>query len=108
VGTIKGDGTYVDSTSAQTIGSNYIGGVAIGGEGLTDVYGFMMEIRLKKVPRFRKRKIKFVALGIGYVHIENQVDCDLEFYDFKMPLRYRQKQNVNFAGDLTDQDNPEF
>lgn len=108
VGTILGSGSYVDYYSPQTIGSNYIGLAQIGGDTLTSIYSFLMEIRLKKVPKFRKRAVKFVALGIGYAHIEYQMDYDLSMYEDKIPARFRQKQNVNLQGTTVNQDNPEF
>ena len=50
----------------------------------------------------------FKALGIGYVDIDSQLDKDVEMYEDKIPARFRQKQNVNLAGTLDNQDNPEF
>lgn len=108
VGTILGSGSYVDYSSPQTIGSNYIGQAQIGGDQLTSVYPYFAEIRLKKVPKFRKRTIKFMALGIGYVHIEYQLDFDVTMFESKIPARFRQKQNVSLDGEDTDQDNPQF
>ena len=102
VGTVLGSGSYVDSSSPQTIGSNEIGSAQIGGDQLTSIYPYFVEIRLRKVPKFRKRKVKFVALGIGYVHIEYQMDFDLTLYESKLPRRFRQKQNVSLDGTQTD------
>lgn len=108
VGGVLGSGSYVDYSSPQTIGSNYVGESQIGGDQLTSVYPYFVEIRLKKVPKFRKRIVKFVALGIGYVHVEYQMDWGIDVYEGKIPSRFRQKQNVNLAGTLTNQDNPQF
>lgn len=108
VGTILGTGSYVDYSSPQTIGSNIIGNSQIGGDQIVSIYPYFAEIRLKKVPKFRKRTIKFVAQGIGYVSIEYQMDVNIDLYEQKIPSRFRQKQNVNLAGTTTNNANPEF
>lgn len=108
VGTILGSGTYVDVSSPQTIGSNMVGEAQIGGDLTTTIFPFQIEIRLKKVPKFRIRAIKFVALGIGYIDIDTQLDLFIDTYENKLPTRYRQKQNVALSGSPVDVDNPEF
>lgn len=108
VGTVLGSGSYVDYSSPQTIGSNTIGGSQIGGDTLTAIYPYFVEIRLKKMPKFRKRKVKFVALGIGYVDVDYQMDWDISLYEGKIPSRFRQKQNVSLDGQTVDEPNPEF
>jgi len=108
VGTVFGTGNYVDHTSPQSIGANFIGQEQIGGGGdnTSDIYPYFMEIKLKKVPKFRKRKMKFVALGIGYADIESQLDQNIELYEDKMPRRFRQKANVNPTTGSTNNANP--
>ena len=108
VGTILGTGSYVDTSSPQTIGSNMIGESQIGGNDMSDIYPYYAEIRLKKMPKFRNRTISYKALGIGYVDIDSHLDVDIDSYEGKMPSKYRQKQNVNIAGTTTDNANPEF
>lgn len=108
VGTVLGDASYVDLSSPQSIGSNLIGGAAIGGNDLIDVYPYFMEIRLKKVPKFRKRSVTFQALGFGYVDVESHLDWDISQFESRIPSRFRQKQNVSLDGEDTDVDNPEF
>lgn len=108
VGTVLGSGSYVDYSSPQDIGSNTIGTAQIGGDVVSNIYPYFVEIRLKKVPKFRKRSITFVALGIGYVDIDSQLDKDIELYQDKIPARFRQKQNVSLDGATTGMDNPEF
>lgn len=103
VGTVLGSGSYVDYSAPQSIGSHFIGETQIGGDVLTDIYPYYMEIALRKVPKFRKRNVKFVALGIGYVDVRYQMDYDISMYEQKIPGRFRQKQNVNLAGTLVDQ-----
>ena len=108
VGTVLGSGSYVDVSNPQTIGSNIIGSEPIGGGLLSIVYPYQLEIRLKKVPKFRVRKIKFVALGIGHVDVDSQYDLLIDTYENKLPPRYRMKQNVSLDGDTVDMNNPEF
>ena len=108
VGTVLGSGSYVDYASPQAVGDNYIGESQIGGDQLTSVYPYFAEIRLKKMPKFRKRNVKFVATGIGYVHIEYYMDFDINLYQEKIPTRFRQKQNVSIDGTATNEANPEF
>lgn len=108
VGTVLGSGSYVDYNSPQTIGSNVVGTSQVGGDTLSDVYPYFLEIRLKKVPKFRKHKLKFVALGYGYASIELLNAIDVSVYEGKIPARYRQKQNVSLNGQTVDNAHPEF
>lgn len=108
VGTVLGSGSYVDYASPQTIGSNYIGESQVGGDQLTSIYPYFVELRLKKVPKFRKRTMKIVALGIGYADIEYQMDWGIDIYEGKIPARFRQKQNVSLDGKTVNNANPTF
>lgn len=109
VGTVLGSGSYVDQTSPQTIGANVVGGAQVGGADLTTTaYPYFVELRIKKPPKFMKRKITFIALGIGYVDISYQNDWGLQFFEDKIPARFRQKQNVSIDGTQTDLPLPEF
>lgn len=108
VGTVLGSGSYVDYSSPQTIGSNMIGSVQIGGDATTNIYPYFVELRLKKIPKFRSRQMKFVALGYGYVDIDSQIDLGIDVYENKMPSRFRQKNNVSLDGQTVNMDNPEF
>lgn len=107
VGTIRGDGTYVDYSNPQTIGSNMVGEMTIGGGTDITVYPFFMELKVK-VPKFRKRTIKYVTKTYGYFSIDTQMDRDVLLFEARIPKKYRLKQNVNLAGTETDQPNPEF
>lgn len=108
VGTVRGDGDYVDYSSPQSVGSNMVGEVQIGGDDLSNVYPYFVEIKLKKVPKFRKRKLKFVAKGIGYLDINHIIDYDLMTFEQKVPRAYRAKQNVSLDGQTTDLDEPQY
>lgn len=109
VGTVLGSGSYVDRTAPQSIGGNQVGGAQVGGNDSTVVaYPYFVEIRIKKPPKFMKRKVTFIALGIGYVDISYQNDWGLQFFEDKIPARFRQKQNVSKDGATVNQNNPEF
>lgn len=108
VGTVVGSGSYVDYTSPQSIGGNMIGNQQIGGNDIVGIYPYLVEIRLKKPPKFRKRNIKLVAKGIGYVDVNYIMDKDLMTFEHKIPSQYRQKQNVSLNGEQTNLNNPEF
>jgi hypothetical protein len=105
-GTVLGSGSYVDYSSPQAIGSNMVGESQIGGDDLTNVYPYFMEIRLRKVPKFRNRTIKLMALGIGYVDVDSQMDMTIDTYENKIPNRFRLKQNVSLDGAYTDMNSP--
>lgn len=108
VGTVLGSGSYVDYTSPQSIGANLIGSAQIGGDDMTNIYPYFMEIRIKKQQKFRKRSVRFIAKGIGYVDIDYLMDWDISTYESKIPSAYRQKQNVSMSGLIENQALPEF
>lgn len=103
VGTILGDGTYVDASESYTIGSQGIGTSIIGGESDTvDGYFYLAELKLQS-PKFRKRSIKLEATGLGYVSVNMIDDFNIRTFAQKLPSQYRTKQNVSLNGQLTDQ-----
>lgn len=103
VGTVVGNGSYVDYTSPESIGSNVIGSTQLGGSDLTTVYPFFAELKLTAIPKFRKRTIKLVAAGIGYVDVDYLMDRDILIFEKRIPKRFRSKQNVSLDGTQTDQ-----
>lgn len=107
IGTILGSGEYVDYTSSYAIGTTVIGSGTIGGDDTVPVYRFIMEIKVRSF-KFRKRNLKFVANGIGYVALETVTDFDIWQYQDKLPAKYRSKQNVSTAGTPTDQPTPTY
>lgn len=103
IGTIRGDADYVDRNDPQVIGGSELGQETIGGGNATTVYPFYMQFRVR-TPKFRTRKLKYVATGIGYVSIESQSDFDIMTFEQRIPTRFRQKQHVSLDGTLTNQD----
>lgn len=103
LGTVVGSGTYVDITSPQNIGSNGIGTEVIGGGDVALAYPYLMQLRVR-TPKFRTRKLRFVAKGIGYASVQWSNDMDILTFEQKLPRRYRQKQHVSADGLTTDLD----
>jgi hypothetical protein len=102
VGTILGNGTYVDYSSSQAIGTNMIGNSQLGGDDNASlIYPFFTEFKIK-TSKFRKRTIKLVATEIGYVDVEFISDWDILVFETRLPTRFRQKQNVSLDGTQTD------
>jgi hypothetical protein len=101
VGTIVGNGSYVDYATPQSIGNNMVGEVQIGGADLTTVYPFFAELKVS-TPKYRKRVVKFKAKSIGYVSIDTLMDRDILIFEKRIPRRFRTKQNVNLSGTITD------
>lgn len=107
IGTILGSGDYVDYGSSFAIGTSFVGQDTVGGGDTANVYGFYMEIKYR-ANKFRKRVVRFVATGIGFVSIEQMTDFDIWTFQDKLPARYRSKQNVDLAGTPTDVANPDY
>lgn len=107
VGTILGSGDYVDYTSTYAIGTTFLGQSIIGGGPELSVYEFVMEIKIRTT-KFRKRKLRFEALGYGYCSLEEVTDHDIWLYEDKLPKKYRLKQNVSLDGATVNQDNPTY
>lgn len=101
VGTIRGDADYVDYSSSSAIGTTYIGEDTMGGAPRATVYDYYMEIKLR-IPKFRKRSIRFVAEGVGYVSVQEITDFDIWTFDNRLPKQYRSKQNVSLNGEAFD------
>ena len=53
--------------------------------------------------KFRKRAVKFVATGSGYVSVDLYADQKIQMFENKIPSQYRSKQNVSLDGTQTDQ-----
>jgi hypothetical protein len=107
VGTIRGDGPYVDYSQSQVVGGHFMGQGQVGGDITSTVYPYFTELKLK-APKFRKRTYKIVAEGIGYVDIDFIGDHDIMMFEDRLPKRYRQKQNVSLDGTQNDLPVPQY
>lgn len=111
IGTILGNGTYVDISGSYTIGSNPIGTITVGGQQdiLNSLKGnpFFCEIKVY-TPKYRSRSITYVAEGFGYASIDMNMDMGIRMYEQRMPNKYRSKQYVPYAGEPQGQQLPPY
>ncbi len=103
VGTIRGDATYVNRSSPSTVGTTMVGESAVGGDGEATVYPYEMQLKAVKIPKFRRRSIRFIAKGIGYVSIMESTDWDILTYEDRLPKAFRQKEHVSLDGKEVNQ-----
>ncbi len=102
VGTISGAASYVNQTDSQAIGGRYIGQGQIGGDDVSNSFGYFMELKIK-TGKFRKIAIKLIPEGVGYFDFDMITFWDVISYEQRMPKAYRQKQDVSLDGLSTDQ-----
>mgnify|MGYP003472290755 FL=1 len=102
VGTIRGDGSYVDKSKPSTVGGGLFGNNTFGGKKTSTIYPFLIQIKLKP-PKYQTRVVRFVAKSIGHASINYIGDKDILLYEQKIAKRYRLKQNVSLDGSLVDQ-----
>lgn len=108
VGTVRGDGSYVDLSTPGAVGVNMVGTEEVGGEGSAETtYPYFVELKVK-CPKFRKRSVILVAKGLGYVSVAYMMDWDILSFEGRIPKRFRLKQNVSLDGISTDITPPEF
>jgi hypothetical protein len=89
IGTIEGDGTYVDRTSGVTIGSDMVGISEVGGGGTgSDAYNYMREFDMS-VSKFQYVKLKFEAKELGYASVSTIEMKDVREKWSKLPQKYR-------------------
>lgn len=104
IGTIRGDGSYVDYGGSQAIGNNLIGESLIGGDVTAYAFPYFFEIKMPRGrPKFRKRSIKLVATEVGYFDVEMIGDMQITVFEQRIPKRFRLKQNVSLDGVSTNQ-----
>jgi len=88
VGTIVGDGPYVDQSQRQVIGSYTEGSTEIGGGGDgIEASPYKVEFRVN-TPRFEKISVRFVATKVGYVSVSEYAFKDIRFKGKYLPYQY--------------------
>jgi hypothetical protein len=107
VGTIVGSADYVDYDQSLPIGNNLVGVGIEGGGDNNLVHNFFAELRVKSA-KFRTRRLKFVAKGIGYISINYVSDYDIWISESRLAKPYRIKQNVSKDGVTTNLANPQY
>ncbi len=108
IGTIRGDGSYVSYTPSGTAGYSMIGSTTVGGNpNDLSIFTYYAELKIK-TNKFRKRYLKFKAIGIGFISVNFLNDFDIYVFENRMPVLNRTKTNVNLAGTITNMPNPQF
>lgn len=89
VGTISGNGSYVDTTEGVSVGRMTVGRGEVGGGGAEiQAYNYMHELRLA-IDKFQLIKLKFEATALGYASVSTVEMKDLRMKFTKIPLKYR-------------------
>jgi len=101
IGTIRGDGTYVNYDEVQTVGGSMVGEIEIGGGTTTDVYGYYIELKIKTA-KFRTLGVRLEPTGMGYFDFNLLTYWDILIFENRMPYAKRNKQNVSLDGTTTD------
>lgn len=82
--TIDGGGSYVDTTVNTYIGGQVVGSKVVGGGGATTAHPFQIDFPINS-DRFKNVRVRFEALGIGFVSIN--------FFTFK-DIRDKGRKNL--------------
>lgn len=89
IGTIEGNGSYVDRSIRATVGANVIGSKKIGiGSEPAVAFNYECPIDFNQ-DKFDKVKTRFVATGLGYASISSCKFYDLRIKGRKRPIKYR-------------------
>ena len=88
VGTISGQGTYVDTANPVTIGSPTLGTNAIGGSGEDTAYHYERLFSVQ-VDKFETARIKYIATDLGFASVSTQKWWDVRPKGQKVPTQYR-------------------
>lgn len=102
VGTIWGGASYVNYNNSQAIGANFVGEAQIGGDDITNAYGYFMEIKVR-TGKYRKISVKLEPTEIGYFDFDTITFWDNLVFEDRLPKANRQKQNVSLNGQSVDQ-----
>jgi hypothetical protein len=87
----------------HTIGQQTLGGGLLGSSGTDTIIAYPFFTRIKiQTPKFRTRRLTFIARDYGYLAIEMEKDFDIMIYEQRIPSRFRQKQYVAKDGIATD------
>ena len=89
IGTISGNGSYVDKGQNVSIGATTIGKKEIGGGGEETANPYQREINIcGLVDKFEKVKVRFEATAMGYASVSRFGFKDLRYKGRKIPNRY--------------------
>ncbi len=102
VGTIVGSASYVNRSDSQAIGGRFIGSGLIGGDDVSNAFGYYMEMKIG-TGKYRKISIRIIPEGIGYFDFDTITLWDNLLFESRLPKAYRQKQNVSLDGTQVNQ-----
>lgn len=90
IGEVRGNGTYVDTANAVTIGSQFLGEQEIGGDANTsvDAFPYSHEFSINS-QKYEYITLRIKALGIGYISISEYQLKDNRYKGRKLPTKYR-------------------
>lgn len=93
IGTIAGDGPYVDTGVRVSIGSTTIGKKEIGGGGNNPdetASPYVRRLRIRQlIDKFERVKVKYVATGLGFVSVSEREFHDISRHGERLPAKYR-------------------
>lgn len=88
VGTISGQGTYVDRSTRVAIGSHTEGSTEIGGGGAgIEASPYEREFRVN-TPIFEGYRVRFVATDVGYVSVSEYGEKDIRYKGRRIAPQY--------------------
>ncbi|MCX6727156.1 MAG: hypothetical protein NTY75_05145, partial [Candidatus Shapirobacteria bacterium] len=85
---IEGSGSYVDAGTPITVGNTTVGTKKVGSGDVLEAYSYFRELSIN-TDKFQEVKIKFVAVGIGYVSISEYTYKDTRIKENRIPKKYR-------------------
>ena len=89
IGTVSGNGSYVDRTSVALVGDEVLGKNIVGGGGSgIEAYNYLRELSVRQ-DKYSEAKIKFTATGLGYLSISMYSFFDIRPMGQRIPRRYR-------------------
>lgn len=89
VGSISGNGVYVDQSNAITIGSLQVGVYPVPGPNSTPIaYHYLIQITINSA-KYKYFTIQFKPTGIGYFSFQMYANYDIRENVDKLPLLYR-------------------
>lgn len=99
-GTVRGNGYYAFSSAIVGSGTLILGTHPLGtGSALAEQEsGFFMEMKLTKIPKFRKLSLTLEALQTGRITIQQLEFVDILTYEDRLPKSLRVKQNISVDG----------
>lgn len=103
IGTVLGDGPYVDFSDSTTVGSTEIGETQLGGEigylpHQIEAFRYFCKLKISS-QKFNRRTLKFKSVGLGYVSVDYVRDKNIMHYADRLPTKYRTGA-VNLDGTL--------